>query len=194
MLACSPQSNPNLPTPASRGSGVLARSSSHPPDAICWNPPARLIDSATQTDWPCDLFEVWVRANPERVLRALHLDPDLVLRLPPPSPTPSPSSPPPPPYEPLSPLVGTPRQSPSRSLTTGNYTSRRVRYVLGKDLSSRGCGGGRGRPVRTEFNSRSSGSETLLVRVYQTWRLDARRKKSLFNPSQLFARVANLHT
>ncbi|KAG5308692.1 KCNH8 protein, partial [Acromyrmex insinuator] len=127
MLACSPQSNPNLPTPAaSRGSGVLARSSSHPPDAICWNPPARLIDASTQTDWPVDLFETWVRANPRRALKALGLDPDVVLRLPPPSPTPSPSSPPPPPYEPLSPLVGSPQQSPSQSPTTGNNS-----YVFG---------------------------------------------------------------
>ncbi|XP_011877152.1 PREDICTED: potassium voltage-gated channel subfamily H member 8 [Vollenhovia emeryi] len=121
MLACSPQSNPNLPTPAaSRGSGVLARSSSHPPDAICWNPPARLIDASTQTDWPADLFETWVRANPRRALKALGLDPDVVHRLPPPSPTPSPSSPPPPPYEPLSPLAASPQQSPSQSPTTGN--------------------------------------------------------------------------
>ncbi|XP_018311798.1 potassium voltage-gated channel subfamily H member 8 isoform X1 [Mycetomoellerius zeteki] len=127
MLACSPQSNPNLPTPAaSRGSGVLARSSSHPPDAICWNPPARLIDASTQTDWPVDLFETWVRANPHRALKALGLDPDIVLRLPPPSPTPSPSSPPPPPYEPLSPLAGSPQQSPSQSPTTGNNN-----YVFG---------------------------------------------------------------
>lgn len=128
MLACSPQSNPNLPTPASRGSGVLARSSSHPPDAICWNPPARLIDISTQTDWPVDLFEAWVRANPRRVLKILNLDSDQLLRLHPSSPTPSPSSPPPPPYEPLSPLVATPQQSPSRSLTTGNYplNARRV--------------------------------------------------------------------
>ncbi|XP_018392789.1 PREDICTED: potassium voltage-gated channel subfamily H member 8 [Cyphomyrmex costatus] len=127
MLACSPQSNPNLPTPAaSRGSGVLARSSSHPPDAICWNPPARLIDASTQTDWPVDLFETWVRANPRRALKALGLDPDVVLRLPPPSPTPSPSSPPPPPYEPLSPLAGSPQQSPSQSPTTGNNS-----YVFG---------------------------------------------------------------
>lgn len=124
MLACSPQSNPNLPTPAaSRGSGVLARSSSHPPDAICWNPPERLIDASTQTDWPVDLFEAWVRANPRRSLKALGLDPNVILRLPPPSPTPSPSSPPPPPYEPLSPLASSPQQSPSRSLTTGNNTT-----------------------------------------------------------------------
>ncbi|XP_070164146.1 voltage-gated delayed rectifier potassium channel KCNH8 isoform X2 [Polyergus mexicanus] len=130
MLACSPQSNPNLPTPAaSHGSGVLARSSSHPPDAICWNPPARLIDVSTQTDWPVDLFEAWVRANPRRSLKALGLDPNVVLRLPPPSPTPSPSSPPPPPYEPLSPLTSSPQQSsqkPSRSPTTGNDS-----YVFG---------------------------------------------------------------
>ncbi|KAL6261749.1 hypothetical protein P5V15_006838 [Pogonomyrmex californicus] len=127
MLACSPQSNPNLPTPAaSRGSGVLARSSSHPPDAICWNPPERLIDMSTQTDWPVDLYEAWVRANPRRALKALGLDPDVVLSLPPPSPTPSPSSPPPPPYEPLSPLAGSPQQSPSRTPTTGNDS-----YVFG---------------------------------------------------------------
>ncbi|CAL7950753.1 unnamed protein product [Xylocopa violacea] len=114
ILACSPQSNPNLPTPASRGSGVLARSSSHPPDAICWDPPRRMTDASTQTDWPVELFESWVRANPQRVLRILELDPDTLSRQPP-SPTPSPSSPPPPPYEPLSPLVGTPPQSPSPS-------------------------------------------------------------------------------
>ncbi|XP_076679481.1 eag-like K[+] channel isoform X2 [Andrena cerasifolii] len=111
MLTCSPRSNPNLPTPANRGSGVLARSSSHPPDAICWNPPARLCDVSTQTEWPADLFESWVKANPHRVLRILEIDPDVLLRQAT-SPTPSPSSPPPPPYEPLSPVVGTPPQSP----------------------------------------------------------------------------------
>ncbi|KAK2575549.1 hypothetical protein KPH14_011268 [Odynerus spinipes] len=115
MLAYSPQSNPNLPRPASRGSGMLARSSSHPPDAICWNPPARLVDATTQTDWPLDMFEVWVRANPDRVLMILGLESDSLLRLPPSSPTQSPSSPPPPPYEPLSPLAGSPTQSPSQS-------------------------------------------------------------------------------
>jgi len=138
MLACSPQSNPNLPTPAaSRGSGVLARSSSHPPDAICWNPPARLIDASTQTDWPVDLFETWVRANPRRALKALGLDPDVVLRLPPPSPTPSPSSPPPPPYEPLSPLVGSPQQSPSQSPTTGNFVLSVIRETFVKKQRSK---------------------------------------------------------
>ncbi|XP_061939546.1 potassium voltage-gated channel subfamily H member 8 isoform X2 [Apis cerana] len=110
ILACSPQSNPNLPTPASRGSGVLARSSSHPPDAICWDPPRRMLDASTQTEWPVDLFESWVRANSQTVLRILELDPDLLSRQPH-SPTPSPSSPPPPPYEPLSPVVGTPPRS-----------------------------------------------------------------------------------
>ncbi|XP_035742124.1 potassium voltage-gated channel subfamily H member 8-like isoform X2 [Vespa mandarinia] len=115
MLAYSPQSNPNLPRPISRGSGMLARSSSHPPDAICWNPPTRLADATTQTDWPVDVFEVWVRGNPDRVLMILGLEPDLLIRLQPSSPTQSPSSPPPPPYEPLSPLAGTPPQSPSQS-------------------------------------------------------------------------------
>ncbi|XP_031366659.1 potassium voltage-gated channel subfamily H member 8 [Apis dorsata] len=119
ILACSPQSNPNLPTPASRGSGVLARSSSHPPDAICWDPPRRMLDASTQTDWPVDLFESWVRANSQTVLRILELDPDLLLRQPH-SPTPSPSSPPPPPYEPLSPVVGTPPRS--LSPAQGNET------------------------------------------------------------------------
>ncbi|XP_017766583.1 PREDICTED: potassium voltage-gated channel subfamily H member 8 [Eufriesea mexicana] len=120
ILACSPQSNPNLPTPASRGSGVLARSSSHPPDAICWDPPRRISDASTQTDWPVDLFESWIRANPRRVLRILELDPDTLSRQPP-SPTPSPSSPPPPPYEPLSPVVGTPPQSPPPSQGNDNF-------------------------------------------------------------------------
>ncbi|KOC66422.1 Potassium voltage-gated channel subfamily H member 8 [Habropoda laboriosa] len=120
VLACSPQSNPNLPTPASRGSGVLARSSSHPPDAICWDPPTRMLDASTQTDWPADLFESWVKGNPQRVLRILELDPDALSRQPP-SPTPSPSSPPPPPYEPLSPLVGTPPHSPPLSQGNNNF-------------------------------------------------------------------------
>ncbi|KAF7418678.1 hypothetical protein HZH68_001331 [Vespula germanica] len=115
MLAYSPQSNPNLPRPASRGSGMLVRSSSHPPDAICWNPPARLAEATTQTDWPVDMFEIWIRGNSDRVLMILGLEPDLLLRLQPSSPTQSPSSPPPPPYEPLSPLAGTPPQSPSQS-------------------------------------------------------------------------------
>lgn len=120
MLACSPQSNPNLPTPASRGSGVLARSSSHPPDAICWDPPTRRCDASTQADLPIELFESWVRANPHTVLRILELDPETVLRPVPPSPTPSPSSPPPPPYEPLPSVRGTPTQSPSSS--QGNHS------------------------------------------------------------------------
>ncbi|XP_020299509.1 potassium voltage-gated channel subfamily H member 8 [Pseudomyrmex gracilis] len=131
ILACSPQSNPNLPTPtASRGSEILARSSSHPPGAVCWNPPTR--DASTQTDW--DLFESWVRANPRRVLTILGLDPDVVLTLSPPSPTPSPSSPPPPPYEPLSPMAGSPQQSPSRSPTT----VRKRSALLGKIHITRG--------------------------------------------------------
>ncbi|XP_031832379.2 eag-like K[+] channel isoform X3 [Nomia melanderi] len=121
-LAYSPQSNPNLPMPAARGSGVLARSSSHPPDAVCWNPSVTwMSDGSTQTaDWPAELFESWVRTNPQRVLRILELDPDVLSR-PPPSPTPSPSSPPPPPYEPLSPVAGTPPHSPTPSQGNENY-------------------------------------------------------------------------
>ena len=116
ILASSPQSNPNLPTPAGRsGSGVLARSSSHPPDALCWNPPTRLIDVCTQTDWPVDFLEIWVRSDPHRILKMLSLDPDAVLGPAPSSPTPSPSSPPPPPYEPLSPIGGSPSRSPDES-------------------------------------------------------------------------------
>lgn len=137
ILASSPQSNPNLPTPGrgnpGSGSGLLARSSSHPPDALCWSAaaavgqqmmpagPVHLVYQSTQTDWPVDLLESWVRSDPQRVLRILGLDPELVLRVAPSgvrrpsSPTPSPSSPPPPPYEPLSPLLGSPSQSPSQS-------------------------------------------------------------------------------
>ncbi|XP_058788674.1 potassium voltage-gated channel subfamily H member 8 isoform X2 [Phymastichus coffea] len=146
MLASSPQSNPNLPTPSGRRSssgggdgvagsggsiGVLARSSSHPPDALCWNPPtaaaaaaataavnsnnnhSRMVNASCQTDWPVDLLECWARSDPARCLRILGLDPELLLK--PASPTPSPSSPPPPPYEPLSPLLGSPSQSPTQS-------------------------------------------------------------------------------
>ena len=125
ILACSPQSNPNLPTPASRGSGVLARSSSHPPDAICWDPPRRMLDASTQIDWPVDLFESWVRANSQTVLRILDLDPDLLSRQPH-SPTPSPSSPPPPPYEPLSPVVGTPPRSLSPVQGNGTISCMKI--------------------------------------------------------------------
>ncbi|XP_024945498.1 potassium voltage-gated channel subfamily H member 8 isoform X2 [Cephus cinctus] len=122
LLASSPQSNPNLPTPTGRGSGVLARSSSHPPDALCWDPPARLAHASTQTDWPIDLLELWVRTDPHRVLRLLGLDPEIVLKSSIPSPTPSPSSPPPPPYEPLSSLAGSPMQSPPQSPGNNNCT------------------------------------------------------------------------
>ena len=116
ILARSPQSNPNLPTPTGRESrGGLARCSSHPPDAVCWSTPQRLVDSTAQTDWPVDLFEVWVRSNPHHALRILGIDPES-LRVPqPPSPTPSPSSPPPPPYEPLPSIAGTPPHSPLQS-------------------------------------------------------------------------------
>ncbi|XP_046467247.1 voltage-gated delayed rectifier potassium channel KCNH8 isoform X2 [Neodiprion pinetum] len=120
MFASSPQSNPNLPAPSGRGSGFLARSSSHPPDALCWDPP-RLANAVTQTDWPVDLFEAWVLANSHRALRILGLNPELILRPSPRSPTPSPSSPPPPPYEPHSPLAISSPQSP-QSPGNNNYT------------------------------------------------------------------------
>ncbi|XP_011498400.1 PREDICTED: potassium voltage-gated channel subfamily H member 8 [Ceratosolen solmsi marchali] len=114
ILASSLQSNPNLPTPSrSCGSGLLARSSSHPPDALCWNPPTRLHSQSTQTDCPMDLLEALVRSEPQRVLRILGLDPELLVQQAPVDPpTPSPSSPPPPPYEPLSPLLSSTPQSP----------------------------------------------------------------------------------
>ncbi|XP_043270708.1 potassium voltage-gated channel subfamily H member 8 isoform X3 [Venturia canescens] len=117
ILVRSPQSNPNLPTPSGRGShNGLARCSSHPPDALFWNPPEKMLEASTQTDWPVDLFEVWVRSNPHHVLQILGIDPDSLQVPQPPSPTPSPSSPPPPPYEPLSSIeVGTPPQSPLQS-------------------------------------------------------------------------------
>lgn len=116
MLATnSPHSNPNFPTPVREGSGVLARSSSHPPDALCWNQPSQLVTVACQTDWPTEFLEAWVRSDPHRVLRILGLNPELILKHTT-SPTPSTTSPPPPPYEPLSPLGGSPTQSPSHIL------------------------------------------------------------------------------
>lgn len=105
VLVRSPHSNPNLPTPAGHGGStdrLLARSSSHLPDGLCWESPARLIDASTQTDWPINILDQWVRENSHRVLQILGLDTHLLTRNRTPSPTPSPSSPPPPPYEPLS--------------------------------------------------------------------------------------------
>ncbi|XP_048510796.1 potassium voltage-gated channel subfamily H member 8 isoform X2 [Athalia rosae] len=133
MFASSPQSNPNLPAPSGRGSGYLARSSSHPPDALCWDPP-RLSNAITQTDWPVDMFEAWVLANSHRVLRILGLDPDVILGATPRSPTPSPSSPPPPPYEPLSPIPTSPPQSPGNN----NYAFNNNREDTNEVVTSRG--------------------------------------------------------
>ncbi|XP_015113234.1 potassium voltage-gated channel subfamily H member 8 isoform X1 [Diachasma alloeum] len=120
VLVRSPHSNPNLPTPAGHGGSndrLLARSSSHLPDGLCWESPARLIDVSTQTDWPINILDQWVRDNSHRVLHILGLDSQLVTchnPTTPASPTPSPSSPPPPPYEPLISPHGITR-TPSRS-------------------------------------------------------------------------------
>lgn len=116
ILVSTSQRNTSVPTPTDRENrSGLTRCSSQPPDALCWISQGRRIDAATQTDWPLDIFEVWVRANPHHVLRILGIDPESLQVPRPPSPTPSPSSPPPPPYEPLSSIPGTPPQSPLQS-------------------------------------------------------------------------------
>ncbi|KAJ8676492.1 hypothetical protein QAD02_012279 [Eretmocerus hayati] len=188
----SPQSNPNLGSASARrtsgsgniggsgiggsnsgGSGILARSSSHPPDALFWTPggtpppsatttnnsnqqqsatatmttttavtvKVQVTSQGTQTDWPVDLLETWVRSDPHRVLRILGLDVELALLRPPDisSPAPSPSSPPPPPYERLSPLLGgSPCQSPEslrhgRGDTSFSFDQRQHRRSRGSE-------------------------------------------------------------
>ncbi|KAK0093508.1 hypothetical protein PV326_013384 [Microctonus aethiopoides] len=125
ILVRSPRSNPSLPTPVGHSNSedrLLAKSSSYLPDGMCWDPPLRLIDVATQTDWPIDLLELWVRDNAIRVLNILGLDPDILNGVQRNSLTPSPSSPPPPPYEPLSSIGVTPPRSPlneSQCLASG---------------------------------------------------------------------------
>ncbi|XP_044012585.1 potassium voltage-gated channel subfamily H member 8 isoform X2 [Aphidius gifuensis] len=116
ILVRSPQSNPSLTTPAGHvetNERLLARSSSYLPDGICWEPPARLIDNSTQTDWPIDLFERWIRDNTNRVFKILGIDEKKLTADNNISLTPSPSSPPPPPYEPLSSVGVTPPRSPT---------------------------------------------------------------------------------
>lgn len=117
ILVRSPHSNPSLTTPAGHcesNDRLLARSSSYLPDGIRWESPPRLIDNSTQTDWPIDLFERWIRENSKRVLKILCIDKkQLIIDDNNTSPTPSPSSPPPPPYEPLSSIGVTPPRSPT---------------------------------------------------------------------------------
>lgn len=66
-----------------RGIPTLPRSSSHPPDMFCWDheEPHRsyVEEKSTQTDYPSDIFEQFVRDNPRRVLMLLGLDADLIL-------------------------------------------------------------------------------------------------------------------
>ncbi|XP_023247841.1 potassium voltage-gated channel subfamily H member 8 [Copidosoma floridanum] len=195
LITGSPQSNPNLPTPGGRdddpgspghpgamvlsSGGLLARSSSHLPDALCWCPSGMidsssnvlLVDQTTQTDWPVDLLEAWVRAEPQRVLGLLGLilEPEqlrhcrplspssssaasphqqMMMMLMPvtasTSPTPSASSPPPPPYEPLTPLLGSSTaQSPSESPGGRDYLfERRASARISQTPSNCWDGGG----------------------------------------------------
>lgn len=134
ILVRSPRSNPSLPTPVGHSNSedrLLAKSSSYLPDGICWDPPLRLTDVATQTDWPIDLLELWVRDNAIRVVNILGLDPDILNGVQRNSLTPSPSSPPPPPYEPLSSIGVTPPRSPlneSQCLTSGYFLL--IKFIL----------------------------------------------------------------
>ncbi|KAF5307673.1 hypothetical protein FQR65_LT06728 [Abscondita terminalis] len=83
-------SNPNIaryPHNNENNNGILARSSSHPPEMFCWedpilnNTPQRCItssvDETTQTDTDT-LFYRYITENPRKVLIMLGLDPDMV--------------------------------------------------------------------------------------------------------------------
>lgn len=75
-------SNPNLPRV--HNSGMLPRSSSHPPEMFCWESEevshhSHLVDTETQTDNPIEMIKVFVRENPRTVIIWLGLDPDFVL-------------------------------------------------------------------------------------------------------------------
>lgn len=81
---CSTHSNPNitrLPRSCS-GNGMIARSTSHPPEMFCWNEsvtPHHLIsyvDREIQTDF--DIIQNFIVENPRRVLQILGLDPDVI--------------------------------------------------------------------------------------------------------------------
>lgn len=76
-------SNPNLPRV--NNSGMLPRSSSHPPEMFCWESQevtyANYVDTGTQTDNPIEMIKVFVKENPRTVLTWLGLDPDQILNL-----------------------------------------------------------------------------------------------------------------
>ncbi|XP_026679954.1 uncharacterized protein LOC103509972, partial [Diaphorina citri] len=73
-------SNPNLPhnTQCPQQRALLQRSSSHPPEMFCWESMdqeryAHCVSQSTQTDYPIDMFESFVKENKLRVLEWLGL-------------------------------------------------------------------------------------------------------------------------
>lgn len=80
----STHSNPNITrVPHScSGNGMIARSTSHPPEMFCWNEPATphhvvsCVDREIQTDF--DAIHDFIVENPSRVLEILGLDPEIV--------------------------------------------------------------------------------------------------------------------
>lgn len=83
-------SNPNITRLSHCGSsnGILARSSSHPPEIFCWEDPivtrgppppclTSVIDETTQTEAD-ELLYHFVTQNPRKVLSMLGLDPDKI--------------------------------------------------------------------------------------------------------------------
>lgn len=81
---CSTHSNPNITRlpHSSSGNGMIARSTSHPPEMFCWNEPVTphhlisYVDREIQTDF--DIIHNFIVENPRRVLQILGLDPDVI--------------------------------------------------------------------------------------------------------------------
>lgn len=84
---CATHSNPNitrLPHSCS-GNGMIARSTSHPPEMFCWNEPVTqhhlisYVDREIQTD--TDIMNNFIIENPRSVLEILGLDPDVIFTM-----------------------------------------------------------------------------------------------------------------
>lgn len=84
---CAAHSNPNITRipHSSSGTGMIARSTSHPPEMFCWEEPTTphhiisYVDREIQTDF--DIIQNIVIENPRRVLEILGLDPDIIFSI-----------------------------------------------------------------------------------------------------------------
>lgn len=83
----SAHSNPNLTgvMRSSSSSGLIARSSSHPPEMFCWDEavPSHPIQCITavsdvETQTEVDILHQYVTQNPRKILEILGLNPDLI--------------------------------------------------------------------------------------------------------------------